>query len=371
AEPVRIGAIFGRTGIAAGEMAYFINAVELAVEQINDRGGLLGRPAELMVLDNRSTPIGASRAAEEAVGRGVTAVIGASWSTHSLAMAPILQKAGIPMISPSSTNPKVTRVGNYIFRACFIDSFQGKVMARFAREELGVRSAAVLKIINEEYSLVLAEFFIRHFKKFGGDKPWVGSYKVKAVDFSDLLKKVKKLKPDVLYIPGYSRDSGLLIRQAVSMGIKPTFLGGDGWNKLMYRYIDDLPVAGYYSTHWSANSPTPESVHLLDAYKKKFGGELLVPNAALAHDAVMLLADAVRRAGSSNRAEIRDALAETRGFKGVTGPITFNENGDPVNKTAVIMKLGEKAPRIFKTVRLKPDRAGAPASEKFQQPDPE
>ncbi len=351
AEPIRIGAIFGKTGIAGREMAYFFNVVELAVEELNDRGGLLGQSAVLATLDNKSTPLGASLAAEEAVTRGVTAVIGASWSTHSLAMAPILQKAGIPMISPSSTNPKVTLVGDYIFRACFTDAFQGKVMAHFAREELGARTAVVLKISNEEYSLVLAEFFIRNFKELGGEAPWVGSYKVKAVDFADLLMDARKLNPDVVYIPGYSRDSGLLIRQAVLMGMRPTFLGGDGWNNLMYQYLGDVEREGFFSTQWNPNSPTPGNRRLVEAYRKRFGADLLVPNAILAYDAVMLLADAIRRAGTSKRAEIRDALAETREFQGVTGVITMDENGDPVNKAAVIMKLGKETSLYFKTVK--------------------
>ncbi len=351
AEPIRIGAIFAKTGIASREMGYFFDMVELAVEEINERGGLLGQPAAFVALDNKSTPIGASLAAREAVTRGVTAVVGASWSTHSLAMAPILQKAGIPMVSPSSTNPKVTLVGNYIFRACFTDSFQGRVMAHFARGELGARSAVVLKISNEEYSVVLAEFFVRSFKELGGEAPWVGSYKVKAVDFADLLREARKLKPDVVYIPGYSRDSGLLIRQAVSMGMRTTFLGGDGWNNLMYPYMGDVEKKGFFSTQWNPNSPAPENRRLVEAYRKKHGRELMVPNAILAYDAVMLLADAIRRAGTSKHAEIRDALAETTNFQGVTGVITMDENGDPMDKEAVIMKLGKESSLYYKTVK--------------------
>ncbi|MDM8515430.1 ABC transporter substrate-binding protein [Desulfobacterales bacterium HSG16] len=350
-KPIKIAFILAKTGIAARTVLPFLNMAKLAVEEINKQGGLSGQPVEYIILDNKSTPIGSSMAAEEAVRLQVTAVIGAIWSSHSLAIAPILQKAKIPMITPSSTNPRVTLAGNYIFRVCFIDSFQGKIMAIFARTEFDARTSVVLKILNEEYSLTLAEFFIRHFEKNGGKVIGEKSYKVKDIDFVEILKDVKHLNPEIVYIPGYSRDSGLLIRQADLMGIHTVFLGGDGWNDQIYVYGGKTVEGNFYSSQWHPDISSPGSIYLNKIYMLKYGTKIPVSNAALIYDSVMLLADAAKRAGTSDPGKIRKALAETKEFEGITGSITFDENGDPINKAGIIMKLGQNAPIFFKTVK--------------------
>jgi branched-chain amino acid transport system substrate-binding protein len=350
AEPVKVAAIFAKTGIAVSHNAPHIQIVELAVEEINNQGGLLGRPVELIIIDNKSSPIGSSIAAKKAVQLQVPAVIGASWSSHSLQIAPVMQQAKIPMITGSSTNPKVTRIGNYIFRTCFIDSFQAKSMAQFAYNDLGARTAIVLEIINEEFSLTLAELFVRSFQQYGGKVILKESYGNDTVDFSNILQKVKTLQPDVIYVPGYVRDSGLLIKQAVSMGIRKTFLGADGWaGSLIYDYGGKALGGNYYSAHWHPKVHFPQSVHLQKLFKQKYGSKISNMNAPLTYDAVMLLADSIRRANSLDAKKIRDALAETKGFQGATGTITFDEHGDPLNKPMVIMKLGKDAPMYYKT----------------------
>jgi len=347
--PIRLAAVFAETGIAVSENAAYLPMIKLAVAELNSRGGLRGRPLELVVLDNKSTPIGSTLAARRAVQNRVTAVIGASWSSHSLAMAPILQAEKIPMISPSSTNPRVTRIGNYIFRVCYIDSKAGRVMARFAFADLGARTAAVLKIINEEYSLTLAEFFCKAFRRQGGQIVFEGSYMSKAVDFRDLLEEVKRTRPDVVFVPGYSRDSGLLIRQAVTMGVRSTFLGGDGFNNIG-QFGGGAVEGSYYATHWHPDIRSEPSIHLQQLYRQKFGQKPTTTTAPLAYDAVMVLADAIRRATSLSRSDIRAALAQTRGFKGVTGTISFDENGDPLGKPVIILKLTRKGQLYFKTI---------------------
>lgn len=352
AEPVKIAAIFATTGIAATNNTPHVRCVELAVEEINNQGGLLGRPLELIILDNKSTPIGSNLAAKKAVQLQVTAVIGAAWSSHSLRIAPVLQQAKIPMVTGSSTNPKVTRIGNYVFRTCFIDSFQAQAMAHFAFTELRAKTAVVLEIINEEFSLTLAELFVSSFQKYGGKVVLKGSYENDAVDFAYLLTEVKRLQPDVVYVPGYARDCGLLIKQAVSMGIETTFLGGDGWaGSLLYTSGDNALEGNYYSAHWHPDVRFPLSVHLQKLYDRKYGGVIPHMNAPLNFDAAMLLADAIRRAGTLDRAKIRDTLAETKGFQGATGTITLDQYGDPLNKPLVIMKLGKDAPMYFKTIQ--------------------
>jgi branched-chain amino acid transport system substrate-binding protein len=351
-DPVRVAAIFAKTGIAATNNLPHVRAVELAAEKINREGGVLSRPLELIFIDNKSSPIGASLAARKAVEMNVTAVVGAAWSSHSLQMAPVLQAAGVPMITGSATNPKVTRLGNYIFRACFIDSFQAKAMAQFAYKELGSRTAAVLEIVNEEFSLTLAELFEASFSTLGGEIVLKGSYQNDAVDFADLLGRVAALKPDVVYAPGYGRDCGLLIKQAVSKGIQSTFLGGDGWGgALIYPYGGEALAGSFHSAHWHYDVRFPESVALQKAYREKYTGKIPHMNAPLNYDAVLILAEAIERAGSTDRVKIRDALAETSGFQGATGTITFDANGDPVDKPVVIMKLGREAPEYYMSIQ--------------------
>ena len=352
AEPVQIAAIFSKTGIAEVHNTPHLQCVELAVEEINSQGGLLGRPVELIILDNKSSPIGSSMAAKKAVELQVPAVVGAAWSSHSLQMAPVLQEAKIPMITGSSTNPKVTLIGNYIFRACFIDSFQAQTMAHFAYHDLGARKAAVLEIINEEFSLTLAELFVSAFQQAGGKVVLKENYANTAVDFSNILEKVKSSSPDVVYVPGYARDCGLLVKQAASMGIKATFLGADGWaGALMYNFGGSAIEGNYYSAHWHPDVDFPQSIHLQKMYYQKYKSKIPHMNAPLTYDACILLADAIRRAGTFDSARIRDALAETKGFQGATGTITLNENGDPMNKPVVIMKLGKEAPEYFKSIQ--------------------
>lgn len=350
AEQVKIGAVFSETGIAAIHNAPLIEMVKLAAEEINNEGGLLGNPVRLIMLDNKSTPIGSKLAAEEAVRLGVAAVIGAHWSSHSLVLAPILQKTGIPMISPGSTNPKVTQIGNYIFRVCFIDSFQGQAMARFAYANLGARKAVVLKNIDEEYSTKLAEYFMNAFKQIGGKVLLDGSYRGKAVDFSAVLEKTAKLAPDVVYVPGYTRDSGLLIKQAVSLGVKATFLGGDAWDEI-YKYAGEAIDGSYHSAPWHPDVPFPSSIHLKKIYRNKYDMQIENMSAPLAYDAFMVLATAIKRAGTLNGDRLREAIAETRGFQAATGIISFDENGDPLDKEVIIIKLDKGRPVYYKGIK--------------------
>lgn len=350
-EPIRIAAIFSQTGIAATHNEPIIPFVQLAIEGINASGGLLGRPISLIILDNRSTPIGSTVAAEKAVELDVTAVIGAHWSSHSLAMAPILQKAGIPMISPGSTNPDVTKTGDYIFRACFLDSFQGKAMARFAHHELKARSAVVVRNIDEAYSVTLAEFFKTSFLSHGGRILLDTGYRGKAIDFTEIIEEIKNLKPDVVYLPGYTRDSGLFIKQSHESGVRTIFLGGDAWDE-----IDDYAGAAlegsYQSAPWHPSAPFPKSEYLQTIYFRKYRKPIDNMSSPLAFDAVHLLADAIYRADSLDRGKIRDALAETDGFKGATGVISFDEIGDPKGKEVIIIQFRNKE-RVFHSV-IKP-----------------
>lgn len=350
AQPVKLGLILAQTGIAAKEDTPAIQAAQLAVEEINASGGLFGHPVELIIIDNKSTPLGAKKATEQAVRQGVIGIIGAFRSSHSLAMVPVIQKAHIPMITPPSTNPDVTAGSDYVFRACFIDSFQGRVMADFAYRDLRVKSSVVLTNITENYSITLAQFFRDYFNRIGGTVLWEGSYNGTAVDFKDILTRVKELQPEAVFIPGYARDSGLIVSQATAMGIKTVFLGGDAWDEGIVEYAGRALEGSYYSSHWHPDVPYAANDHLKKAFGKRFGNahidNMRIP---LTYDAVLLFADAVKRSGSLKPSKIRDAIAQTKDFKGASGNITFDKDRNPLGKEASIMKFDDGSWRYYKS----------------------
>ncbi|HAA02376.1 MAG TPA: ethanolamine utilization protein EutJ [Syntrophobacteraceae bacterium] len=349
--PVRIGAIFSETGMAAEYNRPSIDAAVLAVEELNRRGGLLGTPIELLILDNQSTPLGSKLAAEEAVARGVTAVVGAALSSQCFPIAQVLQEAKIPMITPIATHPQVTLVGDYIFRMCFTDDFQGSQIARFAITDLRARKAVVLVNSSETYSSMLAESFANTFQGQGGKILWHGLYKGNAVDFSELLNQIGRLNPDVVFVPGYARDSGLILKQALKVGIRTQFLGGDGWSPQLPTFAGKAADGAFYSTHWHPALPSKENERLREVYRRKYGhGEYYAPQVALTYDAMMLLADAIQRAGCRDRATIREALANTRDFEGATGILTFDSNRNPVHRSLHIVQFADGHPHLFKTI---------------------
>jgi branched-chain amino acid transport system substrate-binding protein len=190
-----------------------------------EKGGLLGRPIELIPFDNQSTPLGSRQAALEAIAAGVVSVIGPAWSSHAMITGPILQQAKIPMIASNATHEKVTKGLDYVFRSCFIDPFQGAVMAKFAIDSLNAKTAVVLTNVSSEYSIGLLDIFSRTFTQHSGQIIWKGEYREKQIDFAQLLLQIKELKPDVVYIPGHHRDTGLILKQAYQLGIKTRFLG--------------------------------------------------------------------------------------------------------------------------------------------------
>jgi branched-chain amino acid transport system substrate-binding protein len=350
--PIRVALVLALSGIAADDNRPAIDAARLAVEEINAAGGAAGSSLELMLIDNLSTPIGAKMAAEKAIEMEAAAVVGALWSSHALPMAQVLQKAAVPMITPTASMPEITRVGDYIFRACFTDSFQGLVMARFSFHDLGVRRAVVLYNVNEAYSQNLSEHFALNFDRLGGQLLGRLGYKGSAADFSPQIALLKALQPQAVFLPGYTRDSGLLIRQARKMGIEAIFLGGDSWGAHIHEIVGpEWMGEAYFSTFWHPEVPFPRNDHLKRAYRDRYGtgafDDMRIP---LTYDAFMLLAEAIGRAGSGERRAIRAALAETRHFQGATGTITFDPNGDPVDKEASISRFDHGHWRFLKSV---------------------
>ncbi len=337
-EKIKVASVFALTGAAASDHEVASSSVRLAVQELNQQGGLLGKQVQLIELDNHGTALHSKRAAEKAVKAGAKVVFGASWSSHSLAMAPVLQAAQIPMISPMSTSPDVTRVGDYIFRVCFIDPFQGKIMAGFAIQDLQAKTAAILINAKQIYSEGLAAFFSSNFIQQGGKVVFEANYLPDTEDYSSHLKKIISLHADVIFVPGTGLDSGRIIKQARELGYSAPILGGDGWGgDEMFKQAGSALAGTFFSGHWHQKNEALMNRKFIKKYGKIYGdGEIAA--AALAYDAVFLYADAVNRAGSLNPVKVRDSLAKTNNYKGLTGSITFDQNGDPI-KSAVILKF--------------------------------
>ena len=339
AEPVKIGLIFARTGHAAKMCESSYRIARRAVKEINQKGGLLGNKVRLIEYDNQSTPLGARKAAIQAAKNGVHAVIGAVYSSHSLAAADVLEKEKIPMISPIATHTDLTARGKYIFRVCYTDRFQGKVLADFAKEEFGASKAATLVNAGSLYSQGLADYFTAEFKADKGEVVQL-DYQKNATDFTDQLDTIKRLSPGVVFIPGHFRESAFIIKQADAQGLDVPFIGGDGWVDKMYDYGGKSIHGNYYTTQWHKEIDRKKSRWFVRKHLAMYGDKPSnEPAMALTYDAVMVFARAVTNAGSLNRARIRESLSNISDFKGVTGDITFNSRGDPVNKSAVILKF--------------------------------
>jgi branched-chain amino acid transport system substrate-binding protein len=336
---IEIGVIVAQSGKADSYGRAAIEGAQLAADEINQSGGVLDHRLKLVIFDNQSTALYARQAAFKAVARHVSGVVGSIWSTHSLAVAAVLQAHHIPMISPGSTAPEVTRTGSYIFRTCYTDDFQGKLMADFAFRSTGYRHAAVLTNISETYSKILARYFSANFIANGGEIVYEAGYKGSAIDFQDILLPLKSLEPEMIFIPGYSRDSGLIIKQARKLGIKAVFMGGDAWETAVADYAGKALEGSYFSTFWHPRLPYKRNRKFMTLFKSAYGKGEISAYGPLAYDAIWLFADAIRRAKSTEPDLIRRQLAATRDFKGATGNYSFDAQGNPIDKGASILKF--------------------------------
>lgn len=354
-ESIDIAAIYALTGVAAENNASSLLGVRLAVEEINRKGGVLNKPVKLLVFDNGSTPIGSATAAERADRANVVAILGSAWSSHSLAVAKVAQERSIPMITNYSTSPTVTAVGNYIFMVCFTDDLQGNAMAKFARTDLKAETASVFINLNSDFSLGFAQIFQERFERFGGKVLLELEYKSKQQDFSQLVQQVKAANTDIVFLSGHD-ESGGIARQLQEAGVRSIPIGGDGWTEPSFLNAGGNTLKrGYYCTHWSEDYDSDKSRAFVQRYgeRESFGA-----GAALGYDAVLLLADAIQRAGSLDRSRIRTALEDTRSLEGVTGPMDFTSSRDPA-KGAVIMEIVDGNPRYLKTVEPQTHRDSA------------
>ncbi|MBI4516018.1 MAG: ABC transporter substrate-binding protein [Deltaproteobacteria bacterium] len=351
ADEIRIGEYGSLTGGTATFGTSTHEGVLLALTEINAGGGLLGKRVTVITEDDQSKPEEAVTAVLKLIKQNqVVAVVGEVASSRSLAAAPVCQANKIPMLSPSSTNPKVTQVGDYIFRACFIDPFQGSTMAKFAINTLKVRRLAILTDTKNDYSVGLTQFFRDTVKSLGGEIVAEESYGEGDIEFKAQLTAIKAVNPEAIYVPGYYTECALIARQARELGLTATLLGGDGWDSPKTAEIGGKAVDGtYFTNHYSADEQRPEVQKFIADYRAAYGGKVPDAMAVLGYDAMRMLAAAIARAGSSDGPAIRAALAATKDFPGVSGRITIDGERN-ARKAIVVLKIDNGEFRFVESI---------------------
>jgi branched-chain amino acid transport system substrate-binding protein len=352
---IKVGLIVPLTGDIKtfGESAR--NGVMLAIDEVNAVGGINGKKIEVAMTDDKNDPTETGNAGSKLIDMDrVVAIIGSVSSKCSVPLSDKCQTAKIPMITPTSTNPKVTvgddgRRKDHVFRACFIDPFQGTVGAKFATDSLKAKTAAVMYDNGNDYSKGLADYFRAAFEKSGGKVVGFESYQKDDVDYSALLTKVKQSNPDVLFVPDYYNKVGLIAKQARQLGVKAVFLGGDGWDSPeMSKIAGDAIIGGYFTNHYSPDDPRPEVQEWVKKYQAKYGQK---PDAlaTLGYDAALLLIQALKNAPNAKPEEIKTALNAIKDFSCVSGKITFDEWGNPI-KSAAVLEYTKDGQRYVTTI---------------------
>jgi branched-chain amino acid transport system substrate-binding protein len=349
--------LLGEVGSLTGSEATFglstKNGIQMALDEVNAAGGVTlkdggvekTKKLAVRVYDDQGKPEEAANAVTRLISQDkVVAILGEVASSNSLAMAPKAQAAKVPMVSPSSTNPKVTEVGDFIFRVCFIDPFQGTVMAKFVTEQLKLKNVAILKDNKSDYSLGLSQFFTETFTKLGGTIVAEEAYSKGDTDFRGQLTALKGKKPEAIYVPGYYTDVGVIARQAKELGLAVPLLGGDGWESEKLFELGGSAIDGsYFSNHYSTDNPSPTVQSFIKNYEAKFGSK---PDslAALGYDAAMVVIEAMKRAGSVDGQKLRDELAKTKDHAGIAGTISLDDKRNAVKPEVVLqVKDGKHA----------------------------
>ena len=336
--------LIGEFGSLSGSEATFgissTNGLKLAVEEMNNSGGLLNKKIKLITYDDQGKPSEAQTVVQRLIKNdNVVAVIGEVASSRSKAGAPICQQNKIPMITPASTNPEVTAIGDYIFRVCFIDPFQATVVSKFIINTLKLKRVAILKDVKNAYSTGLSDFFEKEFKTMGGEIVEIQSFQAGDKDFKAQLTSIKAKNPEAIFIPAYYTDVNLISIQAREIGITVPLIGSDGWEseKLTEGKAKDALEGCFFSTHVSTENPDPAIQNFITKYKAKYNS---MPDAMsfLAYDAGMILFDAMKRAGTTDPEKVKNELAKTKDYNGVTGKISINEQRNAI-KPAVILEI--------------------------------
>ncbi|MGD6816431.1 ABC transporter substrate-binding protein [Metabacillus sp. 84] len=352
-DTIKIGANLELSGGVASYGQSVSEGLELAIEEIN-KEGIDGKKLELVKVDNKSEAAEATAGALKLVSQDkVAAVVGAATSTNTLAQVEILAKNKVPLITPTGTNPAITskdgKVNEFAFRTCFIDPFQGTVAANFAAEDLNAKTAAVYVDSSSDYSKGLAAAFKEAFTEAGGKVAIEEAYIAKDTDFSATLTRIKSAKPDFVFLPGYYEEVGLIIKQGRELGIDVPFMGGDGWDSPKLAEIAGADALNntFITNHYSSGDPDEKIQKFVEAFKAKYKDKSPDAFAALGYDTAYYLADAIKRAESSEPAKIQEALKETKDLELISGNLTLDSNHDPVKSASILeYKNGEQE---FKT----------------------
>lgn len=345
---IKVGLNYELSGNVATYGQGLTEGIELAVEEINSKDGVLGKQVELVKADNKSDNAEAANVATKLITRDkVVAILGPATSGNTKGAIPVATQHKVPLISASATADDVTvdsngNVREFIFKTCFSDSFQGFIMANFAFEDLKVKNAAILMDNTSDYSKGLTASFKERFESLGGTVVTEQAYQAKEKDFRAVLTNIKSANPEVLYLPGYYEEVGLIVKQARELGLNVPVLGGDGYDspKLTELAGNEALNGVYFTNHYSSMDDSPEVVKFKEAFNSKYGKD---PDAfnALGYDLAYFLADAIERAGEAEPLKIKDALEATKDFQGITGTLSVDENHNPVKAITIIeMKDG-------------------------------
>jgi branched-chain amino acid transport system substrate-binding protein len=332
----------GVYGALTGDQAAFgsstVQGVRIAAEEINAAGGVLGRKIRLVIEDDQGrAEEAASVVTKLTTSNNVVALIGENSSNQSLAAAPIAQANKTPMISPSSTNPAVTEKGDYIFRVCFTDPYQGKALAAFVRNNLKLDNAAILLDKKNDYSVGLAEVFQKEFEAAGGKIVAQQSYSGGDTEFRPQLTAIKGANPQALFIPGFYTEVGQIAIQSRDLGLNVPLVGGDGWDSPTVIQIGGKSIEGsYFSDHYFVGDTRAVVQKFVNEYKKRNGGRNPEATAALGYDALHIFVNAVKRANSLDSKAVRDQIAATKDYDGVSGKISMGPDRNPVKPVAMI-----------------------------------
>lgn len=349
--PIRIGVVTPLTGANSSFGQSAKKSIEMLEEETNQAGGINGRKVNFLIQDDECKPATAVTVGHKLIDSDkVCAIVGPLTSTCANSLAPVCQQDSIPMVTGTGTNINITKNGDYIFRTCFIDPFQGQVMAKFAAGDLKAKTAAILYNIGDDYSKGLAQSFEEVFTAKGGKIVSKETYNTGDKDFNAQLTKIAPANADVMFLPEYYGDVAVIAREARSVNIKSVFLGGDGWDSSdLFKVGGDAVNGSYFSNHYSPDDTSKEVSDFIKAYKAKYGNEVPDAMAALNYDAAKILLECIRKANSTDAPKIREALKNYDGTV-VSGHIRFNENRDAV-KSAVIIKTVDGTEKFFKKVQ--------------------
>jgi len=359
ADPIKVGEIATVTGDFAAYGVAEVESVKIAAEEINAAGGILGRPVEIIMYDCRTRQEDMVNAARRLVEQDkVCAVIGPSGSGLCIAASPVFNRGKVPHLGTLPTNPLVTvdekgNVRPYNFRICFLDPYQGKMIAVFSAKELGKKKAGVLYDVSSDYSQGLREFFIKSFKEYGGEIVADEGHRGEDVDFRAQLTVIKDANPDVLVIPTMGKCLPLAVKQARDLGIEVPIVGGDGYGDFMWEIAGDAMRETYWVSHVDRYDPTLEA--FFNKYEEKTGTECMeFMNAIMAYDCLYWLKDAIERAGTDDPVKVRDALEATKDLKLLHATLTMDEFHNPKDKDGIILKADTEKQKAVFLVKIRP-----------------